>query len=54
MKCVLLANKRKVTPDGQLTLQWVSRRGGDDDAVLENRCGLCDGRMAGASYGNGG
>lgn len=54
MKCVLLANKRKVTPDGQLTLQWVSRRGGDDDAVLENRCCLGDGRMAGASDGDGG
>lgn len=53
-KAVLLANERKVTGDGQLTLQWVSGRGGDDDAVLEDRCCLRDGRVAGASDGHGG
>lgn len=53
MKCVLLANKRKITPNGQLTLQWVSSCGGNYDAILKNRCCLCDGRVVGASDGYG-
>ena len=53
MKGMLLANKRKIAPNGQLTLQWVSSCGGDNDSILENRCCLCDGRVvaASSSYG---
>lgn len=54
MKGMLLANKRKVTPNGQLTMQWVSSCGGDYDTILENRCCLCDGRVVAASYSYGG
>lgn len=54
MECVLLASERKVTGDGQRALQRGAGRRGDDDAVLEDRGGLRDGRVAGAGDGDGG